>query len=145
MKYKPRVYWPELFAIVFTVLLFLAFVALDGQEGVKWSDGTRWNVSSQSIADNGGGTAATGTVTVLKSYVELTCLDVNGCTVTVSETGAREGMRLTVVVVVATGIATFADTSGVTETAGSFAADLYDCISYIYIGDRWVELARSNN
>lgn len=126
------------------VLLTYAVVVF-AQGGVTWNDGLRFNVSTQSIADNGGGTAATGTVTVLKSYVELSCLDVHGCTVTIGETGAREGMLLTVLVVVATGTATFADTAGVTETAGAFAATIYDAISYIYIGDRWVEIKRSDN
>ena len=124
------------------LVLFAALATAQG--GVTFTDGTRWNVSSQTVADNGGGTAATGTVTVLKSYVELTCSDANGCDMTISETGAREGMLLTVVNVSAN-TCNFADTAGVSETAGTFAAGQYDAISLVYIGDRWVELSRANN
>lgn len=102
-------------------------------------------VQTVTIADSGNGSAATGTITVSSNLVELTCSDADGCTVTMGETGsAADGFRVTVVNVSANA-ATFADTSGVTETAGSFAAGQWDSISYIYITDRWVETSRSNN
>lgn len=126
------------------VLLLFASVAV-GQGGVLFTDGLRYNLATLSVADNGvGASAASGTATVLKSYLEITCSDADGCNITISETGAREGMRL-VVVNVSANTCNFADTSGVSETAGTFAAGQYDAINYIYIGDRWVELGRSNN
>src|SRR5690348_8370867 len=113
---------------VLVVGFLLVCAALAGaQGGVLFTDGLRYNVSSQTIADNGSGTAATGTVTVLKSYVELTCLDSDGCTVTIGESGARRGMLLTIVNV-SSNTATFSDSSGVTELAGSFAAGQYDSL-----------------
>ena len=132
----------KLYIAGFVLVLFVAVAMAQG--GVPFVDGLRYNLSAQTVADNGSGTAATGTVTVLKSYVELTCSDANGCDMTLSETGAREGMVL-VVVNVSANTCNFADTAGVSETAGTFAAGQYDVISYVYIGDRWVETARSNN
>jgi hypothetical protein len=131
------------FLLVCAVLLAgTTFVA--AQSGVFYTVGIRYAVAAQTVADNGGGTAASGTVAALKSYVALTCSDVHGCDMTLSETGARDGMTLTIVNVSAN-VANFADTSGVSETAGSFAAGQWDAIEYRYVTDRWVELGRSNN
>jgi hypothetical protein len=127
------------------VLFVLAFASYVGaQSGVLYTVGIRYAVAAQTVADNGGGTAASGTIATLKSYIALTCSDVHGCDMTLSETGARDGMTLTVVNVSAN-VANFADTSGVSETAGAFAAGQWDAIQYQYITDRWVELGRSNN
>ncbi len=132
--------------------LFVCAVLMAGttyvaaQGGIFYTYGIRYAVSSVTVADNGGGTAATGTLTpaTSRSYIALTCSDVHGCDMTLSETGARDGMTLTVVNVSAN-VSNFADTSGVSETAGSFAAGQWDAIEYRYVTDRWVELGRSNN
>lgn len=134
--------------IAIYVGLFLSLLAvsvmLEAQGGYVFTVGVRYDVSAQTVADNGGGTAASGTITVLKSYVALTCSDTHGCDMTLGETGARDGMEL-VVVNVSANVANFADTSGVSETASTFAAGQWDSISYRYVTDRWVEVARSNN
>jgi hypothetical protein len=96
------------------------------------------------VADSGNGSAATATVTPSSSFIELTCSDADGCTMTMSETGATDGQVVTIVNVSANA-ATFADTSSVTEAAGSFAAGQWDAITYRYVVDRWVEVSRSNN
>jgi hypothetical protein len=106
--------------------------------------GLRFIVSSQAVADNGLGTAATGTITLGKSYVELTCSDTHGCTMSLSETGAGEGDSLWIVNISAN-TATFADSSGVLEVASgtSFAMAQYQALLIQYIGDRWIEVART--
>lgn len=96
------------------------------------------------VADSGNGSAATGTLTPASGYVALTCSDSDGCTITMSETGAIDGTIVRIVNVSANA-ATFADTSGVSETAGSFAMGQWDALTLVYASDRWVELARSNN
>lgn len=100
-------------------------------------------VKAVTVADNGGGTNAASTVVATAGQVEITCNDAQGCDITLSETGIVRGQRVTFVCLV--GICNFADTAGVSETAGAFAAGVYDAISYRYIADRWVETGRSNN
>lgn len=116
--------------------------------GASWTELNR-TVNSSAVAvtcvDNDAGTA--GACTLGPPYpatILYTCSDLNGCTVTLSETSAKSGDSFRVVNV-SSNTATFADTSGVSETAGSFAAGQWDAITYVYITDRWVELARSNN
>jgi len=97
------------------------------------------------IADSGDGSAATSTLTTPASSLYLyTCSDTDGCTLTLGETSVTTGMRLTIVNVSANAV-TVADTSGVSETAGSMALGQWDSISYVYVTDRWVETSRSNN
>jgi hypothetical protein len=121
----------------------LGLIALDVSAQTRTVASTlRLVVSSQSIADNGGGTAAAGGVTPSASYVSLTCLDADGCTVTLSETGARDGFVLTVVNV-GSNTATFSDSSGVQEIGGSVALGQHESLSLVYNGDRWVEVSRS--
>jgi hypothetical protein len=67
-----------------------------------------------------------------------------GCDVTMGETGVQSGQRVTLVNVSANTV-NFADTSGVTELSGSFAAGQWDTLVLEYVTDRWVELSRSNN
>lgn len=101
--------------------------------------------SAITINDNGvGSSAATYTLTPQTGHVKITCSDADGCTVTLGEGNAADGERLTVTNV-GTNVANFADTSGVTDTAGAFAAGQWDAITYLYVTDRWVETARSNN
>lgn len=130
------------FGTCFALLVIIGYASAQG--GVLFTDGLRFNLETLTIASNGGVGAASGTATVLKSYLEVTCNDTDGCNVTISETGAREGMVLAIVNVSANTV-NVSDSSGVSETAGAFAAGQYDAIKLIYIGDRWVELGRSNN
>lgn len=98
-----------------------------------------------SVPDNTiGASAAAFTLTPSTGFIEVTCLDPDGCTATVSETGAVMGATVRIVNV-STNTVTFADTGGVTELVGVFAMGQYDSLSMIYISDRYVELSRSNN
>lgn len=103
------------------------------------------DVQTESVADNGGGGNATLTLSVTKSFVIITCNDVQGCDITMSETAIRQGTRVTVMCTGGAGPCNFADTGGVSELAGTFAAGDNDTISMIYAGSAWVETARSNN
>lgn len=97
------------------------------------------------IADNGGGTAATSTLTTpATSYYEYTCSDTDGCDLTLGETSVTAGQRLTIVNV-SSNVLNIADSAGVSETAGAMAMGQYDSISFVYETDRWVETSRSNN
>lgn len=97
-----------------------------------------------SVADDGAGTSPASTLTPTSEYVSYTCSDANGCTVTLSETGALDGTKVRIVNVSAN-VCNFADTAGVTELAGAFAMGQWDSITLVYATDRWVELGRSNN
>jgi hypothetical protein len=121
-------------------LLLASASAVAAQGGIVFTDGIRLNVSAQTIADNGTGAAATGTITVLKSYVLLTCSDTNGCTMSVGETGARDGLFLTIVNT-SSNTATFASSSGVLELDSTVALGQYDTLTLLYRTDRWVQLA----
>ncbi len=96
------------------------------------------------VADNGGGTNATGTLNPASGYMRCTCNDANGCDITVGETNVRDGQNLDIVCTAATAC-NFADTAGVTELAGAFACGQYDTLTLKYYSDRWVEMNRSNN
>jgi hypothetical protein len=112
------------------------------QGGVLFNAGLRFDISSQSVADNGGGTAASGTITVLKSYVALTCSDTNGCTMSLSETGARDGMVVTIINLTAN-TSTFAGSTGVLELDSTAALGQWDSLTLLYQSDRWVEVSRA--
>ena len=129
-----------------TLLFVLAITALSfaqtiGDVGARKLD---YQVDARTIADNGGGTAATLTLTPTGSFVELTCNDANGCTITMGETGIPDGMILHIVGLT-TNTPTFADTSGVSELTAAFTMGQYDTLTLMYASDRWVELARANN
>ncbi len=101
-------------------------------------------VQAITVADTGDGSAAASTLTPTAAYVSYTCSDTDGCTITLSETGAVDGSTVKVTNVSANA-STFADTSGLTELAGSFAMGQYDSLTLVYATDRWVEVHRSNN
>lgn len=102
-------------------------------------------VQTLTVADNGdGGTAAASTLTPTSSYVNCTCNDAQGCNITMGETGVQDGTRVTIITSTANSCV-YADTSGVSELAGAYTAGQYDSITMIYLSDRWVEVARSNN
>lgn len=96
------------------------------------------------IADDAAGTNATATLTPTSGYVNCTCNDANGCDITMGETSVNDGTIITVITSTATAC-NFADSAGVSELAGAFAAGTYDSIRMIYLSDRWVEMSRSNN
>lgn len=96
------------------------------------------------VADSGDGAAATGTLTPTSSVVLVTCSDSDGCTVTMGEGSATSGDILRIVNVSAN-TATFADTSGLSETTGSIALGQWDSLSFVYATDRWVDIGSVNN
>ena len=93
-------------------------------------------------ADDGNGTSPTTTITPTSTFVRYTCGDGNGCNITLSETGARDGQTLVIIQMVGSG--TLADTSGVIESAGTVLAQ-YDSAGFVYANDRWVQLYTNNN
>ena len=95
------------------------------------------------IDDDGAGTAAAGTLTPTSSYAEVTCSDANGCTLAISETGARQGQQIEILNISANTL-TINDTSGQQETTAP-ALGQYDTFSGRYMSDRWVQYATSNN
>lgn len=96
------------------------------------------------VPDDGAGTPALITITPSSGDIQITCNDTNGCNVTMSETGAKNGASIHLVNMSANSCM-FADTGGVSELAGTFTAGQYDTISMTYQSDRWVEDSRSNN
>jgi hypothetical protein len=96
------------------------------------------------IADNGGGTNASSTLTPSSNLVRCTCNDANACDVTMGETGVQDGTHVRIISVTATAC-NFADSAGVSELGGAFVAGQYDSIEMVYSSDRWVEVGRSNN
>ena len=107
-------------------------------------------VSTQSVtcADDAAGTnaALTVTMTAPTQTVLITQADAHGCDITVSETNAVTGWDVTFVVIAVTaGAVNFADSSGVTELAGAFAADINDTLHLQYGTAAWHEVSRSAN
>lgn len=102
---------------------------------------------TQTVADNGGGTSPSFTVATSEAgYTEVDCQDSNGCTGSFSETGAREGQFHTVCQISASpGLLTFADSSGVLELLNgtSYVTAQWECLSVMYVGDRWMEISRT--
>lgn len=102
--------------------------------------------TSISIPDDGAGTAAAYTwqPAAGRATTHFTCLDSNGCDITMSETGAGNGFQNRAINI-GTNTINFADTAGVTELNGAFAMGSYDVLELGYVVDRFVEIARSNN
>lgn len=116
------------------------------RDGLGTVEGGKYvsTVSTLTIADNGTGAAATGTLTPTTSYVAGTCSDPHGCDTTFAEPGP-EGTILTFVNVSANAF-NFADTSGISELpAGGISLAQYDALTAIYISDRWVRTGGSDN
>ncbi len=104
-------------------------------------------VDADTIADNGvGASAATATLTPTSNYVELTCNDADGCTMTMGETGMSEGIEVTIVNISAN-LCNFADSAAVQEMrgGGTIALGAYDVLKLIYIGGSWVQSAYESN
>lgn len=128
--------------LVLTLALLAACVpSVDGQTGITTAR-LAFIPSAQTCASNGGGTAAALTVTTNgKSYVVLTQSDPDGCVLTLSETGAKDGQWFTVVNVSANS-ATVADSSGVQELRAGATLTLaqYEATTFVYRSDRWVQV-----
>lgn len=114
--------------------------------GVSTSDYFRSAMQTVTVASNGAGTAATGTVTPTTNNIRLQCNDTDGCTMSMSETGAQTGIMVTIVNNTSN-TATFADSSGVLELAGgaSFAMGINDALTIFYQNSTWLEVSRSDN
>ena len=97
---------------------------------------------AQTVASDGAGTAAAFTITPTRSVVRVTCNDTDGCDATLSETGINDGDLLVIQNASANSV-TVADSSGVQETSGGATLTLsqYETAAFIYMSDRWVELA----
>jgi hypothetical protein len=106
--------------------------------------GTVSETCANNPVDGGSGLAAC-TLSFKSPTVFYTCSDGDGCNVTLAEPSANYVGREMNVVNVGTNTVNFADTSGVSELAGSFAAGANDSLHVLYRSDRWVELGRSNN
>lgn len=96
------------------------------------------------IPNDGGIGRPAYTLVATSSAVSLTCNDVSGCDITMSEAGAVDGM-FTCITNLAANNSNFADTGGLSELAGAFAMGQYDMLCLDYRSDRWVERSRSNN
>jgi hypothetical protein len=103
-------------------------------------------VDARTIADDGTPLSnATLTLTPTASYVEITCDDTSlGCDITMGEGSAKEGDMLVIMNISGNSVL-MSDTANVSELGGGFTMGQYDTLTLIYSGDRWVELARSNN
>jgi hypothetical protein len=87
---------------------------------------------------------ASATLTPTSDYVIISCSDADGCAITLSETGAADGKRVTLLGGSANG-STVTDSAGVTELAGNITLGIYDTLSLIYVVNAWAEVGRSNN
>src|SRR3990167_697322 len=86
------------------------------------------------------------TIAPTSNVVSITNSDVDGCNITMSETGAVAGATLRLFVISnAGGVVNFADSAGVSELAGTFAADINDSLTLTYANSSWIENARSAN
>lgn len=98
----------------------------------------------QTIADSGAAGAASATVAMSAPSYRVDCQDTDGCNITMGETNAISGQTITFTNISANTV-NFADTAGVSELAGAFAAGQWDTLTVRYVVDRWVEISRSNN
>ncbi|MCI0442153.1 hypothetical protein L0152_02915 [bacterium] len=117
-----------------------------GTAGVVTVNGIQaYGVQEFACIDNGTGSNATCTLNPTGSFVHCNCSDAQACDITMGETGPPP--LYSVVTIISTGgsACNFADTAGVSELAGSFAAGARDVLTLIYDDDRFVELHRSNN
>lgn len=108
--------------------------------------GGTWFYTAQAatVASDGAGTAAASTLTPTTSNVVYTCNDTDGCDITLSETGARDGALLRVTNASANAV-NFADTAGVSETSGALSLGQWDSVEFRYITDRWVQVTAVQN
>jgi len=98
------------------------------------------------IADNGGGTPATGTHTPSTSYVTFTCSDGDGCELTLGEAGMLDGARVEYVNVSSNALV-IKQSAGVTQLPAGADVTLgqWDILGLRYVTDRWVARYVSDN
>lgn len=101
--------------------------------------------TAQALTCAAGGGACALTITPSSSIITVDCQDADTCDVTMSETGAVAGSRTCITIIGATGATDFADSAGVLEIAGAFAAGIADTICLVYVNSAWHEISRSNN
>lgn len=118
--------------------------APNGTGKIRLEGPVEYGTQAVTVADSADGNPATSTLIPTKSFVQITCSDADGCTITMGETGMVDGWEV-IIVNMSANAATFSDTSGVSELAGAFTMDQYDILKLIYSIDRWVEISRSNN
>lgn len=122
-------------------------MVLDTTVGViSTPDMYRCAMQTVTVASNGSGTAATSTVTATSCNIRLQCNDTDGCTLSMSETGAQTGM-LVVMVNNTSNAITFADSSGVLELPGgtSIVLGINDILAVFYQNSTWSHAFSSNN
>lgn len=110
-------------------------------------NGARYVDTIQTVIGSDGGGRVTVTVTPTTSYVEMDCQDGDtGCLLALSETGAVEGQKLTLVLIALTaGDVTVPDEGGVLNGTATTLTGVDDTISWVYTGSIWVETSVSIN
>lgn len=78
------------------------------------------------------------------AVVEILHLDVDSLDLTMGETLARDGQRITIINVGAQ-VIDITDSAGVSELSGNITLGQYDSITLYYLNDRWIEVSRSDN
>ena len=124
--------------------------SLNSAMTIDSNGGVSFPAFALSIPDNAnGGTAAEYTFTPTTDaarLVEVTCLDAQGCNVTMGETSVKNGQVVTFVNVAAN-VVNFADSAGISELAAAFAAGVNDVLHVYYSTSltTWIETGRSDN
>lgn len=141
----PRNPWPVV--VVLVAALAFAGVAVPWAQVIGYLKALVFERTTVTVIDNGGGTAASQALTTSESsYQEVDCQDAQGCTITIGESGAREGQELNVCQVSASpGLLTFSDSSGVLELLNgtAYTTAQWECLTLLYVGDRWMEKSRT--
>lgn len=103
-------------------------------------------IDSRTVADNGvGASSASLTLNPNSSYVVIVCNDADGCTITMDEASPVKDGNVVYIINNSANSVFFSDSTGVSEMAGNFTAGQYDSVHLLYMSDRWIEMARSNN
>lgn len=106
------------------------------------------NQSVTAVADDGAGTSPAFTVNVTPGTgggrnLTVSCLDANGCTMTLTESSAVDGQVVCITNRTA-GTVTLADSAAVQESSGTVLGQ-WDVACFIYVTDRWVQSSAQNN
>lgn len=102
-------------------------------------------VQDEDIADNSTGASnATDTLTPTASLVRVSCLDADGCDITMGEGSAVDGDLLVITHDGAVD-SNYSDTDGVSNLTAAFAAGDDDVLVLVYDVDEWVEVSRADN
>ena len=95
--------------------------------------------SAVAIPNDGAATSPSYTLTPIKSYYTLNCVDPDGCSITMGEAGMTDGNHLQIVNI-GTCTVTFSNSSGVSEMDSQVAMPQYKSVAFWYATDRWVAL-----